>query len=364
MSESRERFEHLRAAIEAADRDLVAALEARARAVRDVVALRAARPGVYFPMPTTDEVIERAKAEHRARGASFPEAALEVVVREVLGACASLAGPLRVAVPGPDPSLGTIVAREVFGSRAEVVVVDEVEDAIAAVERGQASFGVVPLETSRDGAFAASLFALARGGARVVGERSVPNAYNLYSRTGNAGDVEKIYGTRAALAACAQTLERTFPTATVVEVRSPLVAVELALADHGSAALATPVDPMEGLRVARAHVEEDPHLETRFVIVGREAPRRTGADRTFVALVLSEEPGSLYAALEPFAQRGINLTRLESRRAPGAALERMFFLEFDGHASDRAVLSALDEVRGKSRWMKLLGSYPRPSSRS
>jgi len=362
MTEPRDRFDRIRAAIEAADRDLTSALDARARAVRDFVTLRGESPGAYYQLPTTDEVIEQARGHAREHGGSaFPERALEPVFREILGACATLAAPVRVAIPGPDRSLALVVARDFFGSLAEIVPSLTVADALLMVEQQEASSAVVPLETTSDGAISASLFALARGTCRIVAERTISNAYHLYSRTGNAQDIEKIYATPVALAACARTLDREFPTATIMEVRSAAVAAQLVLADHGSAAVGASVEEAEGLRVVRAHIEEDTSLETRFVVVGREAPRRTGADRTFLALLLSEDPGSLYAALAPFAERGINLTRLESRRAPGAALEQMFFVELDGHVSDRAVLTALDEVRMKSRHLRVLGSYPRPA---
>jgi chorismate mutase/prephenate dehydratase len=361
MSEPRERFDRLRAALSASDRELATALEARARAVREIAALRAEAPGAYFQIPTTDDVLAEVRALRREQGAlALPDEAIEPIFREILGACATLVAPLRIAIPGPDRSLALVVARKMFGSLAQIVAVTTVVDALLAVERQEATAAVLPLETTSDGAISASLFALAHGNARIVAERTVSNAYHLYSRTGNLGDIEKIYASPTALAACARTLERELPNAAVMEVRSASVAAQLAVGDHGSAAIGTSSEEAEGLRVARAHIEEDATLQTRFVVAGRDAPRRTGADRTFLALLLSEAPGSLYAALAPFAERGINLTRLESRQAPGASFEQMFFVELDGHASDRAVLTALDEVRMKSRHLKVLGSYPRP----
>ncbi|MBN8615474.1 MAG: chorismate mutase [Deltaproteobacteria bacterium] len=362
MSDPRDRFERIRAALSAADREIVDALEARAKAVRELVALRAEAPNAYFLLPSHEEVLADVRARREEQGArAMPEQAIEPIFREVLGACASIAAPLRVAIPGPDGSLALVVARELFGSLAEIVPVGSVVEALLAVERQEVTSAVVPLETTSDGAISASLFALARGSTRIVAERTISNAYHLYSRTGNASDVEKIYATPVALAACAGTIERELPTATVMEVRSAQVAAQLAFSDHGSAAVGASVSDQDPLRVVRSHIEEDPTLETRFVVAGRDAPRRTGADRTILALQLPEEPGSLYAALAPFAQRGINLTRLESRRAPGSLVEHTFFLELDGHVSDRAIVAVLDEVGGKSRHLKVLGSYPRPS---
>ena len=86
----------------------------------------------------------------------------------------------------------------------------------------------------------------------------------------------------------------------------------------------------------------------------------SGADRSVLALAIGETPGSLYAALAPFAERGINLTRLESRRIPGTAYREIIFVDLDGHVSDRAVVAACEEVRSKVRHLEVLGSFPRP----
>lgn len=365
MTDPRDSFERIRAALSALDGDIADALEARARHTRELVALRAQAPQAYLQLPGTDEVIAEVQARRREQGArALPDDAIAPIFREILGACAALTTPLRVALAGPDPSLALFVARQLFGALAEVIETPSVQEALLAVDRHEATTAVVPFETTSDGAISASLFALARGEGRIVAERTIANAYHLYSGTGNASDVEKIYATPHALAACARTIERDFPGAAIMEVRSASVASELARSDHGSAAVGASAADAAQLRVVRSHIEQDSSLETRFVVVGREAPRRTGTDRTILALQLAEEPGSLYAALAPFAQRGINLTRLESRRAPGAVVEHTFFLELDGHVSDRSILTVLDEVRSKSRALKVLGSYPRPLATS
>ena len=115
-----------------------------------------------------------------------------------------------------------------------------------------------------------------------------------------------------------------------------------------------------GLRRVRARVEDRTGVETRYVVVGHDRPKRTGDDRTVIALAVAEEPGALYHALKPFADRGINLSRIESRLARGTSWKFIFILELEGHASDRPVVTAVDEVQRASRYLKVLGSFPRP----
>lgn len=365
MADAREEMSRIRTALERADAALVAALDARARAVRDFLALRERDPEGYHALPSVAEVLGRA----RELRSDFPEAALEAVVREVLGACQEMIAPVQVAFVGPEGGLAHLAARRWFGARAQLRATETIPEAFAELERGRVAHAVVPFETSSEGALTATLAALAETDAKVVGELTLANGWHLFSRTGNAADVEKVYGAAATIAACERTLRSELPNATLLDVRSGIVAARLALEDHGAAALGTDVlgeialsDRAEStLRVVRRHVEDDAGLRTRFVVLGTTGPRRTGNDRTMMMLTLSDQPGSLYAALQPFADRGINLTRLESRPVRGTAWHDTFFLELDGHVSDRPVVTAIDEVKARARHVKILGSYPRPS---
>lgn len=381
MADSRDEMAQIRAALEQADGDLVSALDARARAIRSFVALRERDPEGYHVLPGTAEVLTRVRELHR----DFPESGLEPVFREILGACAAMTAPVQVAVLGPEAGSTHLAARRWFGAQAEVRAYPSVADVFAEIDRGRAAHAVVPFETSTDGALSATLACLVDTGAKVIGETTMPNAWHLYSRTGNAADVEKIYGAATTIAMCERTLKTEFPRAALLDVRSGLVAAQLAREDHGAAALGSELleEPTmqlgsrrserprpertsdrpsvtEALRVVRRNVEDDPGATTRFLVLGQQQPRRTGTDRTMIVLALSEDPGSLYAALQPFAERGINLTRLESRPARSSAWRLVFFVELDGHNSDRAVLTAIDEVKARARHLKVLGSYPRP----
>lgn len=368
MTDPQKEMARIRAAIEQADADLVAALDARARAIRDFLALRERDPQGYYVLPSSAEVIARARELRR----DFPEVGIEPVLRQVLGTCAAMVAPVQVAVLGPEDGFAHLAARRWFGAAAHLRLFGTVREVFDDLERGRATYAVVPFETSSEGALSATLTALAETSFQVIGELTIAHHYHLYSRTGNPADLEKIFGTASGMAACERTLRREFPGATLLDVRSSIVAWQLALEDHGAAALGSEIlaelgegtdrslASSETLRVLRKNVEDEAHVHTRFFVLGSQQPRRTGNDRAMLLLGLGGEPGSLYAALEPFAKRGINLTRIESRPARGVAWQHLFFLELDGHVSDRTVLTAIDEVKARARYLKVLGSYPRP----
>jgi chorismate mutase/prephenate dehydratase len=359
MGDDNSEIAKIRSAIEEADKQLASALDARAKAVLAYVELRARQPDAYHALPSSAEVVQRALESVK----HFPAEALERTFREMLGACARMIAPVRVSVLGPEGGFAHVAALKHFGSFAEIEAQPIVPTVFDDVQRKRSQFGVVPLETSSDGALTVTLDALVASDVRICAELTLPSSYDLASKTGNAGDIEKIYGTHVAMTACEQTLKREFPRATVLDVRSGLVAASLAAEDHGAAAIVagwSDQDP-HGLRRVRERIEDRAGVETRFVIVGHERPSKTGQDRTVLALGTNDAPGALYHALQPFAERGINLTRIESRPARGTSWRYMFILELDGHMTDRSVLTAVEEVRNASRHLKLLGSYPRPS---
>lgn len=362
MSEDEE-LAKIRDAILHADEALVAALDARAQAVKRYVELRAREPGSYFALPSTAEIVQKALET----STDFPREALERALREILGACAQMIAPIKVAVHGAPGGFAYVAARAHFGHSAQLEAHETVAEVFEDVERKRVSFGMVPFETSSDGALADTLDGLVKFEPRICAELTIPSTYDLVSRTGNAGDVEKIYGTAAALAACEAGLRRAFPKAALLDVRSALVAADFAAEDHGAAAVVAGFhdDETDGqgrnLRRVLERVEDKTGVHTRFVVIGHERPRRTSRDRTILALAVGDEPGSLYHALQPFADRGINLTRIESRSAMSAGWRYLFILELDGHMTDRGVLTAVDEVRNASRHLKILGSFPRPS---
>ncbi len=354
-----EEFARIQQALEAADTSLTEALDARAKAVQQLAQLRARHPDSFYRLPRDEFVIGRAREQTKV----FPEASVEPVFRELLSACERMIAPRTVSYVGAPGSFAHLAARRHFGSASTLQSAESVEQTLDEVARGRACYGVVPLETTTDGAITETLHQLVRADPKICAEISVNNNYHLISSTGNATDVEKIYGTPAAIAACEQFLRSRFPKATVLDVPNDDVAAEFARGDHGAAAVGTDLLKHDReLRVVKERIEDVVDVETRFAIVGNELPSRTGQDRTVLAVAVHDKPGALYDALQPLAKRDVNLTRLESRPAHGAAWRYLFFMEMEGHMTDRPLLTALEELRALSRYVKVLGSYPRPAT--
>lgn len=355
MGDEKRELERLRSEIDAADTVLADAIDARAKAVLELKSLRDRHPDLYFQLPRSADVASRL----RERVRHFPAPAVGAVVREVLGACQHMLVPVQVAYLGQEGGFGHLAARTHFGASAEMHALETSQQVLDAVERGNASFGVLPFETSYDGAVTETVNLLARGEAKVSAEIPVRRTFHLMSVAGRPGDFRTIYAAASAITACQGFLSRRFPEALVIDTRTGLQAAQRAHDEADAAALGTDVvAQLTGLEIVERSIEDIQDLETRYVVVGNDFPTRTGSDRTAIVLALHDAPGVLMDCLKPFAERGINLTRLETRPARGWEFRYLILFVVDGHITDRTMLAAIEELRASSRYVKVLGSYP------
>lgn len=353
-----ERLGRITTALEEADRQLVTALNTRAHAIQEYNALRAEAGDEPLRLPKKANVIENA----RALSEEFPSSSIDAVFREILSACSEMSTPDVVAYFGAPGDLAHAAARDYFGHAPSFRPTESVTAALESVLHGHATFGVVPLETSTDGAITATLKGLVATDAKLCAERIVPQRYQLLSQTGEPTAVIKIYGAAQAIAACERQLRSRYPDAILVDVQSGEAAAIFASGDDQSAALGSALlQELHGLKLIEDRLEDDSDVVTRFGIVGDRLPSRTGKDRTVLAMAPGDDPGALHRALKPLADREINLTRVESRPSTGTQWQHLFFLEMDGHVTDRAILTAIEELRRIARYAKVLGSYPRLS---
>jgi prephenate dehydratase len=133
--------------------------------------------------------------------------------------------------------------------------------------------------------------------------------------------------------------------------------------ERAAAVLSPRAAALFGLDVLAADIQDVPDNRTRFIVLGREpaAGRGGAASRTTLVFGVRNEPGSLLRALNVFATRGVNLSRLESRPSREQAWEYIFWTDADGTADDANVAAALSDLRSVTTVVRVLGSYPRAS---
>lgn len=353
MTDAKREADELRLEIGKLDAQLLVTLEKRARAARRMGELRKDQPAA---LPIGDRATLSALVA-RATG-EMPPDALRNILREVFAACTALELPVKVAYTGPEGGPGHAAARLRFGGSSNLFSTESTAAALEEVTRKRAEFAVVPFETRADGPVQPTIAALTTSELRLCEQLDTEWNLDLMNKTGNAGDVEKIYATPADHLLCQRFLSQ-LTGKSILDVRSPLMACELAADDHGAAALTTEVFGAElGLVAARKNVLDHGSDRVRYAVVGTRPSSRTGNDVTAVVFSVQDAPGSLLDVLKQFSERGVNLSKIESRPVPGESWSYLFFVEVAGHFTDRAVVASFEDVKRLTRFFKVLGSYP------
>lgn len=353
----------LRVLIDALDERILSLLNERARIAAEVGEYkRAAQPEAPFHAPARErEVLARLEALNTG---PFPGGAVRPVFQEIMSACLSLERPLRVAFVGPEGAFSHQAVNYQFGLSAHAVPRRSIAAVFQAVERGQADYGVVPVENANEGVVDSTLDAFLESPLRIVAEILLPLDLALLIRHDLELDrVRQVYAPSESLSRCRRWLADRLPEATQVAASSAADAARLAREDPEGAAVASGLAAkLFDLHVGSEGIQDVGGDATRFWVLGQRPSGATGRDRTSLVVSVKDDPGALYHVLEPLARRGINLTRIESRPTRRRPWEYAFFLDLDGHEADEVVGAALAELKDVSARVKLLGSYPRPAA--
>jgi chorismate mutase/prephenate dehydratase len=348
----------IRSKIDATDDEILRLLNARAGFVGRVADLKTALEVPFYVPSRERQIAERLAASNPG---PFPSEAIRAVFQEIFSACLTLEKKVRVAYLGPEGTFSHQAVKRQFGLSARATPMGTIPAVFDEVERGNADFGVVPVENTTEGIVHHTLDSFMESDLKVSAEIALEVNMCLLARAGvELGQIERVYSIPIALGQCRRWLATNLPRATMVETRSTADAARQAHDDARGAAVASEMAArLHDLHVVRRKIEDLAHNMTRFLLIGRQQAEPTGRDKTSVLLVTRDEPGILFRTLGAFAQRGLNMTKIESRPSRRRPWEYVFFLDIDGHESDPAVAAALAEVRAACESVKVLGSYPK-----
>jgi len=249
-----------------------------------------------------------------------------------------------------------------FGLSAELIPQKSIPAVFEEVEKGKAQYGVVPVENSTEGMVSHTLDMFMESDLKIISEVLLEVHHYLLSRTGRLEALKKVYSHPQPIAQCREWLADNLPNVPVVDVASTAVAAQIVSEDYTAAAIASELaSSLYGLKVVRERIEDQVNNFTRFLVIGRKFAEKSVDDKTSLMFSVKDEPGILHRMLEPFAKRGINLTKIESRPLKKKAWEYIFFLDLNGHVSDPDVAAAIHDLRDCCQFVKVLGSYPKTS---
>jgi len=271
---------------------------------------------------------------------------------------------IRISFQGERGSYSHQAAERYFGEHVAARPCRTLREVFHAVEARKVAFGIVPVENSYEGSINETYDLLATTTSKVCGEVQVRVRHCLIAKEGTRlSQIRTVYSHPQALAQCARFLRAhrlegvpSYDTAgsvkLVKEIQSPKVA---AIASRRAAQLYS-------MQVISEGIEDSGTNYTRFIILGRKIPPRSGDDKTSVIFGVEHKPGSLYRALRALSNRRLNLTKIESRPMKETPWQYNFFVDFQGHTQDRVCQKALKDLQQRSTFVKILGSYPRESS--
>ncbi|MEE8314065.1 MAG: prephenate dehydratase [Myxococcota bacterium] len=357
MADKDNQIAELRDRIDRLDDQILEFLNRRATCNAEIGNLKASAGSTPFVPSRELEIFERLE---RTNSGPFPQSAIRSVFREIISASIALQRGVRVAYLGPPATYTHQAAIQQFGQMADLVPAATTAEIFESVESGHVEYGVVPIENSSEGVVSHTLDLFVDSPLTICAEIHVAVHHNLLSKSGDPGRVKVIYSHPQALAQCRNWLELNLANVPQHSTHSTAQAAERVVDEEDAAAIASPVAAeLYGLQIVRSDLEDNPNNTTRFLVISETPPKRSSRDITSLLFSIKrDEVGALYKALQPFAENGVNLTRIESRPTRVRAWEYIFFCDFEGHVEDPNVAKAIDQLRPRCDFVKVLGSYP------
>ena len=270
--------------------------------------------------------------------------------------------PDRIGYLGPAGTY-TEQAALLYAPDAELQPYPTISAVGAAVVADELESGVVPIENSLEGSVTFTLdLLIAQSDLSIKNEVVIPIDHYLVAPPGVSPEsVEVIYSHRQALAQCRAYLGEHFPTVPREASLSTVAAVIDMQSSRAPAAAICPQRATEiyDVRILAQSIQDNSANQTRFVALPHDDHPPTGHDRTSISFAFAiDRPGNLYHAIGEFAERNINLVKIESRPTKRELGRYVFLIDCEGHREEPEVAAALRGLREYADVFKILGSYP------
>lgn len=262
-----------------------------------------------------------------------------------------------IAYLGPE---GTFTEEAAYRLSKKLIPFDSIIDVLDAVKSGKADKGVVPIENSIEGPVGVTLDLLAHEYDLCI-EREIVLKVSHYLLANKGVELEElsdVYSHPQSLAQCHKFIEKmgfiihptssTAAAAKIIKGRRECCAIGTLRAAR-----------LYGLDVLAEDIQDYTPNMTRFIVIATYDHEFTGSDKTSILFTLAEDrPGGLYEILGLFADANVNLTKIESRPSKMGLGKYIFFLDFEGHRKEKNISIILEEIKNRTPFMKILGSYP------
>ena len=266
-----------------------------------------------------------------------------------------------VAFQGETGAYSETAVHRIFGPTAQSKPCKHFSDVFRNVWTDTTKYGVVPIENSIEGSVNQVYDLFLQYDLKVCGELALKISHCFIANPDtDLKAVKVVYSHPQALGQCRNYLEglgidlmSTYDTAGSVKmIKEQNLTNAAAIAGERAAQI-------YGMKILDKDIADNQNNYTRFFVLAKDKLSPTGNDKTSIIFSTKHVPGALYEALGEFATRGISMTKIESRPTRQNLWEYNFYLDFDGHMTERICADALDGLRTRSLFVKVLGSYPK-----
>lgn len=268
---------------------------------------------------------------------------------------------------GPGGSY-TEMAKDIFCEKYDIKAyqnpMSTIRSVLEFVDKTPNTLGVLPVENSIEGTVRESIDNLIKtqNNIRILSEMVLHIKQCLISRTTELYSITGIISHPQAIAQCQNFIHNELPmnlniieTGSTAEAARKLQEYNLTYAAIGSEKTAE----IYNLNILKDNINDDEDNKTRFALIGNSDTQKTGNDVTTLAFSTQNKSGALLEILEIFHKYDINLSYIDSRPSKTQFGEYTFFVDFDGHISEKNVIEMMDEIKSKVKYYRLVGSYER-----
>jgi chorismate mutase/prephenate dehydratase len=283
--------------------------------------------------------------------------------REIMSACLAQQEPLKIGFLGPEGTFTQTSVFKHFGHSVRALPFHTIDEVFQEVECGAADFGVVPIENSTEGSVNNTLDMFLTSPLKIAGEIELKIEQHLMGGMKGLENIERICAHEQSLAQCRGWLREYLPHVDLIGMSSNAAGARRARDEDGTAAIGPEVaaDVYE-LQIMVNNIEDRPDNATRFLVVGRNLLAASGEDKTTILVSTSDTAGGagvLHTLLQPLAEQGVSMTRIESRPSRRKKWDYVFFIDIEGHAEESPVSEALANLEKNSSLFRVLGAYPK-----
>ena len=266
----------------------------------------------------------------------------------------------KVVYQGVEGAYSHEATMEYFGEDVDAYHVKTWEEAMKAVESGQADYAVLPIENSSAGAVSDNYDLLIKYHNYIVAEVFLPVKHALLGVPGGSMEqIHTVFSHPQALMQCSEFLN-SHGEWSQISVENTAVAAKKVLEenDPSQAAVASEAAArLYGLTVLREGINYNKDNLTRFIVGGRHPVYRKDAGKISLCFELPHRSGTLYNMLSNFIYNDVNMFMIQSRPIPGRNWEYRFFVDIEGRLDDPAVNNALKGIAEESATLRVLGNY-------